>query len=223
MIVGPLIIQRSLAIFIGSIVTALLIFFIISPFSKQETKKYINETITLLMTYIVFTWIGKVIMNLNRFVTDPLSVLAFPSDHQAFYLATLCTLIYSLIRYRNSMNAMKVAISFLYVCVIGSFLYHFTNILLQQQPHPVHIGEVVLYGFLFTVVLSFQPRLTYRNTLITFLLAVGLGNLFIHMIGKQSFLFLYVIDVWFWIAWLAGSIIILFQTKQVKKCQQQQI
>src|SRR5690625_2609412 len=96
----------SIAIIIISFVIGFIFFYIISPLSKEEKRKHIEELVSLLINFIIFIWVGKIIMNLAIFISDPLAVLAYPSDSSAFYIA--CLLIILNIIYKTKRHGFQV-------------------------------------------------------------------------------------------------------------------
>src|SRR5690625_3451826 len=83
----------SIGIIIVSLAIGLITFYILNDLPKEKKKKYMEEFISQLVNFIIFIWVGKILLNISLFIQDPLAVLAYPGDSGAFYLAVLFTAI----------------------------------------------------------------------------------------------------------------------------------
>ncbi|WP_010095622.1 hypothetical protein [Ornithinibacillus scapharcae] len=62
-------------------------FYLLSDLSIKQKRKHIEELISQLINFVIFIWLGKILLHLFIFISDPLSILAYPSDSKAFYFA----------------------------------------------------------------------------------------------------------------------------------------
>ena len=120
---GKLIEIGILAISIGA---GLLTFYLWSDIPQEQKKAQLNEIVSQLINFIIFVWIGKIVMNISLFISDPLAVLAYPSDSKAFYFAVALTttvLVYK--KFRKEYDMYQLFESFLPVFIVGSFVFAF--------------------------------------------------------------------------------------------------
>lgn len=61
----------SIGIIIISFVVGLIFFYMISYLSKEQRKAQIEEIVSQLINFIIFIWIGKIILNFSIFIKDP--------------------------------------------------------------------------------------------------------------------------------------------------------
>src|SRR5699024_7489123 len=110
----------------------------------------------LTINFIIYIWIGKIIVNFNKFITDPLAILAYPSNSYAFYIATILIIINLLYRkYRHKENVSIIIETFIPVFLTASFLYEFLLLVIDNQSHDklylvfivgLTLGYILLYG-----------------------------------------------------------------------------
>src|SRR5699024_10649618 len=62
--------------------------FIQSEQTKELRKKQLEVTSSLIINIVIYIWIGKVLVHLPEFFSDPLAILAYPSNSNAFYVAS---------------------------------------------------------------------------------------------------------------------------------------
>ena len=118
----------SIGIIIISFVVGLIFFYMISYLSKEQRKAQIEEIVSQLINFIIFIWIGKIILNFSIFIKDPLAILAYPSNAEAFYLAVLFSAILLFYKaYKKKFDVLQLATSFLSVffrSILHSGLVH---------------------------------------------------------------------------------------------------
>src|SRR5690625_2232093 len=83
----------SIGIIIVSILAGLVFFYMTSHLPKEHKKAQLEEMFSQLVNFIIFIWVGKIILNVSIFIEDPLAILAYPSNSEAFYLAVLLSTI----------------------------------------------------------------------------------------------------------------------------------
>src|SRR5690625_1095176 len=80
---------KAVGIIVISFIVGFAFFYITSPLQKELKKAQLEEMFSQLVNFIIFIWVGKIILNFSIFIDDPLAILAYPSNSEAFYLAVL--------------------------------------------------------------------------------------------------------------------------------------
>src|SRR5690625_4872518 len=70
-----------------SFIAGFIFFYIFSNLHKTEKKEHIQEITSLIINFIIFIWIAKILLNFNLLIKDPFAGLAYPSNSNSFYLA----------------------------------------------------------------------------------------------------------------------------------------
>src|SRR5690625_3616935 len=71
----------------GSFIAGFIFFYLMSALSKAKKKQQAEEVTSLLINFVIYIWIGKILLNFLTFIKDPLAVLAYPSNSHAFYIS----------------------------------------------------------------------------------------------------------------------------------------
>src|SRR5690625_5254060 len=79
---------KSIGLLIVSFLVGIGYFFIQSEQTKELRKKQLEVTSSLIINIVIYIWIGKVLVHLPEFFSDPLAILAYPSNSNAFYVAS---------------------------------------------------------------------------------------------------------------------------------------
>lgn len=126
----------SIAIIMVSLIGSVILFFLISEDEKALKKKQIEDVISLTINFVIYIWLGKIIVNFNKFITDPLAILAYPSNSYAFYIASLFIIINLLYRkYRHEERIDQILQAFVPIIISASFLYEFLQVTIEKQPY----------------------------------------------------------------------------------------
>lgn len=158
-----------------SVAVGFIVFYILSEAPKEEKKKQIDELMSLLLYFIVFIWIGKILLNFPLFIEDPLAILAYPSEANAFYLAVLFTGI--IVRYktvRNKLQLIPFANRVMFIFFATGTVYEFIQFAWNNYPYA--FGNFVLFSTLFIIVFILRGR--WKKS---YLLGVGWGGFVIGM------------------------------------------
>src|SRR5690625_1193530 len=91
-----------IAIIVMIFIIGLMFFYLTRPLSHVEIKQQIEEVISLLINFVIFIWIGKIVFRFSIFIEDPLAILAYPSDSSAFYVASLLIVVNIVYKDRKS-------------------------------------------------------------------------------------------------------------------------
>ncbi|MFD1031615.1 hypothetical protein [Metaplanococcus flavidus] len=202
-----------ISILVISFALAFLAFYLISPLSKEQRKEQIGEIISQLINFVLFLWLAKILLNLQLFVQDPLAVLAYPSNSEAFYLATLFTgvlLFYK--RRQKKITGVLLAHSFLQVFLAASFFYEFIQFVWRDNPFSFHY--LIVFGVLLALFHLLQGRAKPQNQ-ISIVLAVGAAGFFaINFMLPYLTLFGYIMEPWFLALLLAACFGLLIKDPQ---------
>src|SRR5690625_1523819 len=186
----------SIGIIIISFVVGLIFFYMISYLSKEQRKAQIEEIVSQLINFIIFIWIGKIILNFSIFIKDPLAILAYPSNAEAFYLAVLFSAILLFYKaYKKKFDVLQLATSFLSVFLMAYYLYEFIQIIVKHNTYSFE--NLTLSTVLLVLFLIINGRLTDRNLIMTMLISWSAGMLILAYTQPFVTVFGYMIAPWF--------------------------
>jgi hypothetical protein len=211
-LIGPFIIKSELIILMGSFIVGLLFFRLISPYSKSETKKRMDEVGNLFIVFVVSLWIGKILTNFTTFIHDPLPLLAYPSDSKAFYIAVGLSVIYA--RFKIASEYREV-IDLLFAWLIVFFTASFTHGFMQMNVGTAgfawqYLGLLVLLIILYILQ---QDRLS-KETLVFF--GIGSWSLgqWLLSIFSYTTIFQFNLSHWFYgVIFITSVVFIIFRKK----------
>src|SRR5690625_4350813 len=145
----------SIATIIVSFVIGIIFFYITSPLPKKDKKWQIEEVISLVINFVIFIWVGKIIINFSLFIQDPLAVLAYPSNSTAFYLAVLFLAMNVLYKMkRKGFKPKPILITCIPIFLVANFSYEFIQGFIHEGAYTwSYLGLlmvlILLYLFLF--------------------------------------------------------------------------
>lgn len=138
--------------FLGGIVT----YYNISEETKTVKKKQVEDIVSLTINFIIYIWLGKIIVNINLFISDPLAILAYPSNSYAFYLATIFIIINLFYRkYRHDEQITIIIQAFVPIFLSTLFFYEIFQVTIENKPFNksylvfitiLMISYIALYG-----------------------------------------------------------------------------
>ncbi|MYL32429.1 hypothetical protein GLW08_06615 [Pontibacillus yanchengensis] len=195
---GPLIIQRSF-VFLGvSLLLGVILFQVLSPFSKSYVKQLTNEISSFFFAFVISIWIAKIVVNIGTFMNDPRAVLAYPSNSHAFYLAFAFILPYSKLHvYRRDLNINHIGTALFYVFILSSIFFEFSNTVVEQNV-AVHVSQLGILVATLIILLGTQNSLT-RLSLYIGITVFTVGYFVLSSIFAHTHIFLYTVDTWFWV------------------------
>lgn len=198
-----------IGVFALSFAGGILFFYIMSDLSKNNKKIHIEQMVSELINVVIFIWIGKILTNLKVFIQDPLAVLAYPSDSQAFYLAILISGIILFIKVkRGKINAVPFMKSFIPVILLASFLYEFIYLVWLQTGGT--IGYFILISLLLILYYIVHDQLPDKLLFIMLLVVWSVGVFILDSIQPFVTVFGYIIAPWFvWLFFTINIVIIL--------------
>ncbi|HSO57376.1 MAG TPA: hypothetical protein VLQ66_03980 [Paenisporosarcina sp.] len=186
----------SIFITITSILGGILSFYMMSDLPKEQRKRLIEEITSQLINFVFFIWLGKIILNFPVFISDPMAILAYPSDSRAFYLAVLFSSL--LLFYKSKRGKMNVFLfiqSFISVFLVASFLYEFMQFALYDNTYS--FGYMILLAILLILFLSLQGRIGRHTLISALLIGWSLGIYIITTIQPFVTVFGYMMTPWF--------------------------
>lgn len=80
-------VMLSMIVVIISFIAGGVAYYIFSEQRRREKVKIMEEIASVLINYVLFIWLAKVILNFSLFIREPLTILAYPATAEAFYLA----------------------------------------------------------------------------------------------------------------------------------------
>src|SRR5699024_9343920 len=119
---------KSIGLLIVSFLVGIGYFFIQSEQTKELRKKQLEVTSSLIINIVIYIRIGKVLVHLPEFFSDPLAILAYPSNSNAFYVASGLGLINIIINVRRKKVALSSYIkAFIPIFIGASLLFEFVH------------------------------------------------------------------------------------------------
>ena len=146
-------VMTSIGILVISFLIGFLFFYVTTDKPKDVKKKQLESILSFLINFVIFIWVGKIVVNSKIFFQDPLAILAYPSNASAFYIASVLIAInitYHLIR--NRLNGMDVINTFVPVFLAASFIFSFAQLVInsyQQAWITVVFLAILLLVYLF--------------------------------------------------------------------------
>ncbi|MFB4168557.1 hypothetical protein [Virgibacillus sp. JSM 102003] len=189
----------NVAIIVVSILWGLMFFYIISPLTKTTKKQHFEEIISLLINFVIFIWVGKILLNLAVFVKDPLAILAYPSNSHAFYVAAFLLLLN--VGYkakRKKIDTIPILASFVPVFLGASFAYEFIEITWNESN--LAWGHLILLTVLIFIYIFVHEKVSARVAVGGFFVGWSLGQLLLTFFLPFTTLFGYMMARWFLIA-----------------------
>lgn len=175
----------EIGILVSSLAVGLLAFYLLSDSPKAEKKKQMDDMISQMINFILLIWLGKIIMNFSLFLSDPLAVLAYPSDTDAFYTAVILMTIWLLVQSRrNKLKVFPLIVSFIPVFLVSSFFYEFIE--WTAYDNPFAIGNLILFAVLIGLYFFLKERLDEAMLLFILITAWSFGLVF--MMTFQPFI-----------------------------------
>ncbi|WP_440896354.1 hypothetical protein ACS127_17810 [Amphibacillus sp. Q70] len=206
----------AIGIIIISFIIGFVFFYIFGDFLKEEKKKYIEALISQLLNFIIFIWIGKILLNFSLFVQDPLAVLAYPSDSKAFYLAVLftaITVIYHL-KHKN-LETLKFFEAFTHIFLLSLFFYEFFQVILGNDLYA--IGYLIVLVILLITFFLLRSYLSIYLFLKIVLTGWTIGMLGLSFIYPFVSVFGYLIERWFILMFFTGCLSVLIINERKRK------
>lgn len=170
---------------VGTLILSFLIglgtFYIVDAGEKKQKKKQIEEVTSMVIQFIIYVWLGKILVHIKIFFSDPIAVLAHPSDSKAFYIATLLTLLHLAYKARQrTIDVHRFMRAFIPILIYTSFMYEFLQIVTGQSIF--HLYFILIMSLTAGYIALDKPN--RQHTFPYYTLIVWLSGLLIISLGK---------------------------------------
>lgn len=190
-----IIVIKSVGIVIISFIIGISFFYFTSSLSTEKKKQQLEDVLSLIINFVIYIWVGKVILNLSLFISDPLAVLAYPSNASSFYVATLLLLINIGYRvWRHQFSVVKWLSVFLPVVLAAAFSYEFLQLL--DSGHQ-QLTQLIFYMLLLLAYLLLENKLPIHKVTLYIMTIWTFGQLITSLIFPLVTLFGYSMKPWF--------------------------
>lgn len=212
---ATLAVLTSIGITIAGFIGAFIFFYIVSPLPTLKKKKVIEDVASLLINFVIFIWLGKILINLPLFVRDPLAVLAYPSHSYAFYLATFFTAIHLMYKVKKrDFNVRPIFVAFVPIFLVASFIYEFIQLVWNE--HTWVWPYLSLLVILIIIFILSHDRISEMIGAFTLIIGWNIGKVILVIILPLTTIFGYTISIWFLLILLIINItIFLYYRKRV--------
>lgn len=207
----------SIGILVVSLLAGIVFYYMISTKSQLEKKAEMNTLISFIINFVLFIWLGKVLINLPLLFSDPFVVLARPSDSKAFYVAVsliMINVIYHKVRHK--LNVMELLHGFIVFFIAASFMNEFIKIIALGNSNTWGYLTFLL-GLIVVIVLLYDKM--ERDYFIYLVSATWLlGQLVLGIFAPYVIVFTYLISNVFLIVCFIGLVILIgyqWKKKQV--------
>lgn len=179
-----------------SFIISVLFTYYLVDLSKKYKKIYIEESINQIINFIVLMWCSKILINLPLFINEPLSVLAYPSNSNAFYCAFIMTFILFIYKIkRKSLNINKFVQIFTFIILIASFVYEFLQYQLNDDIYA--FGYFILLSILLLTFIIIRGKMKISSQTLLLVSIWSVGLLILYYWQSIIIIFNYVIEPWF--------------------------
>lgn len=206
----------EIGLIVLSLAAGIIFFYIMSDLSKEQKKRQVDELTSQFINFIIFIWVGKIILNFSIFIKDPMAILAYPSNSDAFYIAVLFIVI--LLAYKSMRKKMDMTAfteSFLHVFLIASFLYEFIQLVWNDYTYA--FGHLVLLSVLLVIFFLIRERITAILLISVMLIGWSAGVLLLTFIHPFVTVFGYIMEPWFVIVFFIICLFIILYKMKLDK------
>ncbi|MFC4025308.1 hypothetical protein ACFOUV_16040 [Oceanobacillus longus] len=202
-----------ISILVLSFAAGIISFYIMSDLPKEEKKKQIDELISQLVNFVLFIWLGKILLHFSIFIKDPLAILAYPANSDSFYLAALGIVIVLFYKsFRKQLNVLALMKSFLHVFLVASFLYEFIQFVWYNNPYA--FGYLIVLAILLLLYFLLYRRITASLLLMVMVGGWSLGMWMLTSIQPFVTVFGYIMEPWFVGLFFMLSFVILINKRR---------
>jgi|SRR5690625_598909 len=138
----------ELGVLLGSFIFGILFYYFVTPATKEEKKEQIDLVSSQIINFVIFIWLGKILYHVKLFIQDPFAVLAYPSNSEAFYIATAIFVgTIAIQSYRKKISISSLVTVFTPVVIASSFLYEFIQMQFFQKNALIYLALLILLLF----------------------------------------------------------------------------
>jgi hypothetical protein len=183
-------------------------FYLLSDITREQKKLQVEEIISQLINFVIFIWIGKILINLFTFISDPLSILAYPSDSKSFYFAIVSIALLLLYKSKQkNMQVLPLLDTFVHLFLVSSFVYEFIQFVVEDNFYA--LGYLILLSILIAIFFLIRERFTTRMMLMVIVIVWSIGMLILGFVQPFVTVFGYIMAPWFVGLFLVMSVGIL--------------
>ncbi|HSP22486.1 MAG TPA: hypothetical protein VLQ20_09155 [Planococcus sp. (in: firmicutes)] len=190
------------------------VFYIISDSVKEQKKKQAERAFSQIINFVLFIWLSKILLNLPLLFSDPLAVLAYPSDSRAFYLAiffSAALLFYGMKSGRT--EGWQLIQTLLYILLPAAFFYEFAQLAWFDDVYA--FGNMILYAVMLALFLGLNDRVSPYAVGQVLLTVWTAGMFLISALQSYSSAFGYKMEPWFiTILFASGHFLILLNSRR---------
>lgn len=166
----------SVASIIISFLAGFIFFYMTSALQKTDKKQQLEEITSLLINFVIYIWIGKIIVHFSVFIRDPLAVLAYPSNSYAFYIAIVFITINIIYKAKKQKFAVIPLLhAFVPVFLVASFLYEFMQMVIFHSTYSW--GYLGLLMLIIIIYILINERIAAAKVAFLLLFTWSLGKL----------------------------------------------
>lgn len=186
----------AIGILVFSLATGFLTFYLFSDLTMEQKKKHIEELFSQIITFIIFICLGKVTLNFSIFISDPIAILAYPSDSKSFYFAVVLHAIYLAYKSKvKNFSILPLLDPFLNIFLIASFVYEFIQYEIKDNPYA--FGYLILLAILIGIYFFLRERFSVTILLIVIVTVWSIGMVTLAVIQPYVTVFGYLMAPWF--------------------------
>ncbi|MCM3397178.1 hypothetical protein M3638_04920 [Oceanobacillus profundus] len=167
-------IHFSIGIMVFSFSMGFLIYYFITDLIKEEKKNHMDKVLGQLINFVIFIWIGKILLNITTFIVDPIAILSYPSNSHAFYLAVLFSLVTIVFQWKlGRIDVLLFLNAFIHIFLSASFVYEFIQITWNGNMYSIGYMGLVALLMIVIVIIRDLISLYWLNLLIILLWTIG--------------------------------------------------
>lgn len=202
----------SVAIIFFSIIASLLLFYWMNPSSKKEKKQQLEEVTDFFINFVIFMWIGKVILNLSTFIKDPLAILAYPVDSTSFYIAIIVSILRLI--YKQKKNQLPILSLLIPIVLTASLMFEFIQFV--QDHNFYSLTNMIFYSILVIIFYYLKEKVSMITLFVILLICWFSGTLIMFFSQPYVTIFGYLLSLPFiFLFFLFNAIILIsFKTKR---------
>lgn len=200
----------SISILVISVAGGILLFYLMSELPKEQRKKMIGEMVSQLVNFVLFMWVGKVLLNFSVFIKDPMAILAYPGDSGAFYAAVLFSgLLLTYKVKRGQLKGLAVGKAFVHLFLLAAFLYEFIQYAWNDQIYS--LGSLIILAILLGGFTYLNGRMATGKLLGLLLTVWACGMSVLMVLQPYITVFGYMIKPWFLLLFFVANVLLLLK------------
>ncbi|GFZ84597.1 hypothetical protein GCM10010978_26110 [Compostibacillus humi] len=196
----------SIGIIAFSFAIGILSLYYFSDLTKDEKKKHLEELLSQIINFVLLIWLGKIILNISGFLSDPLSILAYPSDSKVFYFAIVFITVLLLYKAkRKNLHMLPLFKSFAHFFLISSFVYEFIQFMIKDNRYA--FGQLLLLAVLIGVFFFLRERIKVTILLMVIVAVWSAGMIILGFMQPFITVFGYLMAPWFIVLFFVASML----------------